>query len=189
MGARCGLLVDRRRHGAPMSAPAPGSLVGMLITATLLCGGALVGSPTRAAGVSSSNTEIGAARRCGVAGAVAHSGSGFVRCANGRWRVVARPNEKDPCLPASKGQTVATPPRLVCDGARWRALVTAKPAAPPTALPTTAVTTVTTAALRPPREPAPIGANEHPCDAVWADVSSLIPASWAAYTAKQRRHA
>lgn len=164
-----------------MSTPAARSLFGVLITATLLCGDALVTSPTRAAGVSSSNTEIGAAHRCGVAGAVTRSDNGFVRCASGRWRVVARPTEKDPCLPASKGQTVATPPRLICDGARWRAPVTAQPAAPSTALPTTAVTT---AALRSPREPAPIGANEHPCDAVWADVSSLVPTSWAAYSAK-----
>ena len=87
------------------------------------------------------------------------------------------------CLPASKGQTVATTPRLDCDGARRQVPVTTTPAAPPTTLPAIDAT-VTTAALRSPRESAPIGANEFPCDAVWADVSSLVPASWAAYTAK-----
>ena len=87
------------------------------------------------------------------------------------------------CLPASKAQTVATTPRLACDGARRQVPVTTTPAVPPTVLPASGAT-VTAAALRSPREPAPIGANEFPCDAVWADVSSLVPVSWAAYTAK-----
>ena len=163
-----------------MSTPAARSLLsGVLITTLLLGGEVLFASPTRAAGVSSSNTEIRTARRCAVAGAVARSGSGFVRCVGGRWRVAARPTDTDRCLPAAKGQIYATAPRLVCDGARWRVPVTA-PSAPP---PPPIDATVTTAALRSPREPAPIGANERPCDAVWADVSSLVPTSWVAYAA------
>ena len=61
--------------------------------------------------------------------------------------------------------------------------IPAAPSSAPSGSPLTDVT-VTTGRPRSPHASAPIGANERPCDAVWADVSPLVPASWVAYTAR-----